>query len=92
MPFEVEKVHALAEGFELIFTEPVDPNTAIDPRRYAISQFNYRHHATYGSSIFNHQGVPDEETELPVPALKFRMMENAWPWKLQICGPDSLQG
>ncbi len=70
MPFEVEKVQALAEGFELIFTEPIDPNTAIDPGSYAISQFNYRHHATYGSSIFSHQGVPDEETELPVSGVE----------------------
>ncbi len=70
MPFEVEKVQARSGGFELIFTEPIDPDTAIDPRSYTVSQFNYRHHATYGSSIFSHQGVPDEETELPVSGVE----------------------
>lgn len=70
MPFEVERVHALAEGFELIFTEPVDRNSAIEPRSYAVSQFNYRHHATYGSPIFNHLGEQDQETELPVSGVE----------------------
>lgn len=70
MPFEVEKVHALAEGFELIFTKPVDPGSAIEPGSYAVSQFNYRHHAAYGSPIFNHLGEQDRETELPVSGVE----------------------
>ena len=66
MPFEVEKVRARSGGFDLIFTEPIDPDTAIDPRGYAVSQYNYRHHASYGSSTFDHRGEKDNETELPV--------------------------
>ncbi len=70
MPFEVERVHALAEGFELTFTEPIDADTAIDPRGYAVSQFNYRHHNSYGSPTFDHQGEQDRETELPVSGIE----------------------
>jgi len=49
VPFEVLKVHALPDGFELTFTRPVDPGTAGDPKSYALRTYTYIYHSTYGS-------------------------------------------
>jgi hypothetical protein len=49
MPFEIQEVHAKPDGFELTFTEPVDPNTAADPKSYSLREFTYIYRAEYGS-------------------------------------------
>ena len=48
-PFEIAEMRALPDGFELVFTQPVDSRTAVDPTSYAMSGYTYLYHATYGS-------------------------------------------
>jgi len=48
-PFEIYEMKAKPDGFELTFTEPVDPNTANDPASYAIETYTYIYQSTYGS-------------------------------------------
>ena len=40
---------ALKDGFELTFTEPVDPATAGKPESYAMDAWTYIYQAAYGS-------------------------------------------
>ena len=48
-PFEVLEMRARPDGFELVFTEPVDPETAGDAASYSMQSYTYRFHSTYGS-------------------------------------------
>lgn len=49
VPFEIATVHALADGFELTFTRPVDRATAGDPKSYRVRTHTYIYQAEYGS-------------------------------------------
>ncbi len=48
-PFEIQEMRALPDGFQLIFTLPVDPATASDPATYQMQSYTYLYHSTYGS-------------------------------------------
>jgi hypothetical protein len=48
-PFEILEMRARPEGFELVFTEDVDPKSAGDPASYSMESFTYLHHERYGS-------------------------------------------
>lgn len=49
MPFEIKEMRAKPDGFELVFTKPVDPETASDVSSYVIDSHTYTYHSTYGS-------------------------------------------
>lgn len=49
VPFEVHEMRARPDGFELTFTEPVDPATAGNPASYKTRAFTYIYQSEYGS-------------------------------------------
>lgn len=53
-PFEIHEMHARPDGFELTFTEPVDPKTAGDPKSYDLKTYCYIYQASYGSPEVDH--------------------------------------
>ncbi len=53
-PFEVREMRAKPDGFELTFTEPVDPATAKDPASYKLETYCYIYQASYGSPEVDH--------------------------------------
>ena len=48
-PFEIHTVSALKDGFELTFTEPVDPASAGKPESYSMAAWTYIYQSGYGS-------------------------------------------
>lgn len=48
-PFEILEMKAIQGGFELVFTEPVDPATAEAIESYSLKTFTYIFQAAYGS-------------------------------------------
>jgi hypothetical protein len=48
-PFAIREMHALPDGFELVFTEPVDPAAAGNPASYTMKNFTYFYSGAYGS-------------------------------------------
>ena len=48
-PFEVREVRAKPDGFELTFTQPVDPQSAGSAASYTLGTFTYIYQASYGS-------------------------------------------
>jgi hypothetical protein len=48
-PFEIHEVHVQPDGFNLTFTEPVDPATAADVASYQMENYTYLYRADYGS-------------------------------------------
>jgi glucose/arabinose dehydrogenase len=53
-PFEILSMHALPDGFELKFTEPVDSKTAGDPASYKLQTYTYIYQSSYGSPEVDH--------------------------------------
>jgi hypothetical protein len=53
-PFEIHEMRAKPDGFELTFTEPVDPVAAGDPKSYKILTYTYIYQASYGSPEVDH--------------------------------------
>lgn len=48
-PMEVHSMKLNRSGFDLVFTRPVDPDTATDPAAYALERYHYNYHEKYGS-------------------------------------------
>ncbi len=48
VPFEIHEMRAKADGFEVTFTQPVDPATAANPASYSMREFTYAYRAEYG--------------------------------------------
>ena len=69
-PFEVKEVHAAADGFDLLFTEPVDPEAAGKPESYDVAQYTYEYHKAYGSPEFDHAGNPNSSTDIKIASAK----------------------
>jgi cytochrome c551/c552 len=49
LPFEMLAVRAMADGFEIEFTKPVDKRLAEDLASYSIESFIYKYQGVYGS-------------------------------------------
>ncbi len=49
MPFEIQHVHLLQDGFELTLTEPLASNAALDPANVLATQYHYDWWWEYGS-------------------------------------------
>jgi glucose/arabinose dehydrogenase len=54
VPFEILAMRLQADGFELEFTQPVDPETAIDPQGYDLQTYTYEYRSQYGSPEVDH--------------------------------------
>ena len=48
-PFEIHEMRAKPDGFELTFTQPVNPATASDLKSYAMTSYTYIYQSAYGS-------------------------------------------
>lgn len=64
VPFEMQSIRAQKDGFDITFTQPVDPRSAQNPRNYAIQSFTYRYHHNYGSPAIDIAECPIESIEL----------------------------
>ena len=51
LPFEVLKIKAKPDGFQVIYTEEVDKATAIEIKNYLISSYTYIYQSGYGSPV-----------------------------------------
>jgi azurin len=51
MPFEMKTISSRPDGFEVVFTQPVDRKTGENPDNYSLNSFTYKYHHIYGSPI-----------------------------------------
>lgn len=49
IPFEMQTVKAMPDGFEIRFTLPVDTASANDLASYSVESYTYKYHPVYGS-------------------------------------------
>ena len=64
-PFALKSVKTLADGYELTFTEPVNPASATKPASYELTQFNFRHTVAPGAE-HDFEGTPGRSSALKV--------------------------
>ncbi len=80
-PFEVLEMKAVRGGFELVFTEPVDRDTAGDIKSYEMRAFTYIFQGAYGSPEV-------DESNQPFALQKFQTMGFASLWKSMVYNED----
>ncbi len=85
LPFEVKAVHALRDGFELTFTQPVEEKAAANPDSYDVTQYGFKYHAKYGSPELDHDGKENAATVIKIAGatvspdkLKVRLKLEGW--------------
>lgn len=64
MPFEVHEMRAKPDGFELTFTQPVDPETAGQVESYRFENYTYIYQASYGSPEVDGAKPPIESVKV----------------------------
>ncbi|WKN43743.1 plastocyanin/azurin family copper-binding protein [Tunicatimonas pelagia] len=72
-PFEIKAIRAVANGFELEFTQPVDESVASQASIYPITNFIYSYHRSYGSPIINQQACQVHSAEVSADRTKVRL-------------------
>ncbi len=72
-PFEIKEMRARPDGFELVFTKPVDPRTATNLESYAMTSHTYTYHATYGSDEIQKRTLDVEAAEVSADGRSVRL-------------------
>ncbi|SDM07309.1 Cytochrome c551/c552 [Daejeonella rubra] len=73
-PFEMKAVRAMPDGFEIEFTQPVDPKSAEDLASYAVESYIYKYHPVYGSPPVNNENLTIKGVKLSADGLKARII------------------
>ena len=72
-PLEILAMRAVPGGFELEFTEPVDPATAADVKSYAAKGFTYIYQSSYGSPVVDEEACTVEKAEPTADGKRVRL-------------------
>lgn len=63
-PLDIYKMQLTQQGFDLVFTQPVDAASARNPANYSMRHYNYSYHKRYGSPQMNLDSVPIKQVRL----------------------------
>jgi len=72
-PFEIKTMKALADGFKVEFTKPVNKKMAEDVNSYKLTTFNYMYHLTYGSPIIDQQTAMVHKAEVSEDGMSVKL-------------------
>jgi glucose/arabinose dehydrogenase len=96
VPFEVLAMHAVPNGFDLEFTEPVDTKTAGDPQSYRLRTHTYIYQASYGSPEVDETFPKIEKAEVSADGRTVRLtletLEEGHIHELHLDGVRSARG
>jgi glucose/arabinose dehydrogenase len=73
VPFEIKEMKARPDGFELVFTKPVDLATAADLNSYQMKSYTYQYHQTYGSDELFTQPVKIQSATVSEDGLRVKL-------------------
>jgi azurin len=74
LPFEMHTVTAKPDGFELLFTKPVDKALARQLANYAVASFTYKYHKDYGSPVINQAENPVRAAVVSEDGMRVRLV------------------
>jgi glucose/arabinose dehydrogenase len=96
VPFEVKTMEARPDGFELTFTQRVDPAAAADAVSYRMSSFTYHRHEKYGSDEIDRRSNPIRGIEVADDGLSVRLrvddLRPGYVHELMMPGVTSVDG
>jgi hypothetical protein len=72
-PFEILEMRAQPQGFELVFTQPVETASALDPASWQLSSYTYLYHSTYGSDEIQTRELTVVRTSVSTDGLRVRL-------------------
>ncbi|MEM7368119.1 MAG: plastocyanin/azurin family copper-binding protein [Bacteroidota bacterium] len=73
-PFDMHRIEARSDGFEIFFTEPVNARIAGNPANYGITSFTYAYYQTYGSDPKLVQNCPVTSVSLSQDGMSARLL------------------
>lgn len=73
-PFEVLAMRLKKDGFELEFTQPVDPATVTNPDSYQLQTYTYEYRSQYGSPEVDHTRPKIKAVSVSEDRLKVRLV------------------
>ncbi|ODS77326.1 MAG: large, multifunctional secreted protein [Cytophagaceae bacterium SCN 52-12] len=74
IPFEMKHLRAKSDGFEIIFTLPIDPESARKAESWKVSSFTYKYHREYGSPVINNEAIPVKGITVSDDSLSVRIV------------------
>ncbi|WP_187264088.1 c-type cytochrome [Pontibacter beigongshangensis] len=74
IPFEMQTIRAMPDGFEISFTLPVDKKAAEDIASYKVESFIYKYQAVYGSPPVNEQVCTIRGVKVSEDGMKARIL------------------
>ncbi len=72
-PFEIIEMQSRSDGFELVFTKPVDRTSAGRPESYTMRSYTYLFHSTYGSDEIQNQDLTIRSATVSEDGLRVRL-------------------
>ncbi|MCO6459212.1 MAG: hypothetical protein J5I93_28215 [Pirellulaceae bacterium] len=73
-PFEIHRMLVRPDGFELHFTQPVDPATAANVGSYKMESYTYIYQASYGSPEVDQTPIQVQRAEVAEDGLSVRLI------------------
>jgi hypothetical protein len=96
IPFEIKEMKARPEGFELVFTKPVDKKLAADPASYSMNSYTYLYQSSYGSDEIQKQDLVITKATVADDGLSVRLamtgLRERFVHELAAAGVRSLDG
>jgi azurin len=87
-PFEMKTVKITSSGFDIEFTEELDPSGATNAANYTITDFNYNYHHVYGSPIIDQEKKAIRNIELKddgkTVSIKIDGMRNGFIYEISL--------
>jgi azurin/glucose/arabinose dehydrogenase len=74
VPFEMKEVHAKPDGFEIVFTQPVDEKSARQAAAFQVNTFTYKYHHEYGSPVINNASRAVKAIEVAADKMSIRLV------------------
>ena len=74
--FEIKEMRARPDGFELVFTKPVEKSSAADPASYEMNSYTYLYQSTYGSDEIQKQDLVITSATVSEDGLSVRLAIN----------------
>lgn len=96
VPMEIQQMRAQPDGFELVFTKPVNRKSAGDVNAYGLLSHTYRYQAQYGSDDILVQSIPISKADVSEDGLRVRLragpLREYFVHSLNANGVRSIQG
>jgi len=95
VPFAIKEMRAKSDGFELVFTEPIDPE-CITPAVFEMNSYTYLYSSAYGSKEIDTKSLSIRSATLSDDGLRVRLrvdgLRELYVHELEISGLVSTKG